>query len=64
MRNRLFLIAASFFLLATLLVLNSCDKEEEGSIIQISGVEFTPNLIEKDGEIVGKIGRASCRERV
>ncbi len=53
MRNRLFLIAASFFLLATLLVLNSCDKEEEGSIIQISGVEFTPNLIEKDGEIVG-----------
>lgn len=53
MRNRLFLIAASFFLLASLLVLNSCDKDEEGSTIQISGVEFTPNLIEKDGEIVG-----------
>ena len=54
MRNKLFQIAASLFLIAALFVLNGCDKDDvAASTIQVCGVEFTPNLIEKEGEIVG-----------
>lgn len=54
MRKRIIQFATSLFLIASLFVLSSCDKDDEkGSTIQISGVEFIPNLIEKDGEITG-----------
>jgi len=54
MKNRLFLIVASFLMIATSLFLNSCDKDDvEGGAIQVYGVEFTPNLVEKDGGVVG-----------
>ncbi len=54
MKNRLFLIAAPFFLLAALLVLNSCTNDDEaGGTIQVSCVEFMPNVVEEEDGIAG-----------
>ncbi len=54
MKNRLLLFTVSFFLLATLFVLNSCTKDDEaGGSIQVSGVEFMPNVVEEEGGIAG-----------
>jgi polar amino acid transport system substrate-binding protein len=54
MRNKLFLISASLFLMAAFLILNSCKKDDsEDATIQVAGVEFKPNYFVNDGEIAG-----------
>lgn len=54
MRNKLFLISASMFLIAAFFILNSCKKDDsENATIQVTGVEFKPNYFMDDDEIVG-----------
>lgn len=54
MKNRFLVIAVPFYLLSTLFVLNSCTNDDETDVtIQVSGVEFLPNVIEEEGGVVG-----------
>jgi polar amino acid transport system substrate-binding protein len=54
MKNKLFLITVSFFLIAGIFILNSCKNDDlEYEAIQVAGVEFKPNYLLKNGEIVG-----------
>ena len=54
MKNKLFLIAASLFLVAVLITQHSCKKDElENETLEVAGVEFKPNYFVNDGEIVG-----------
>ena len=54
MKNKLFLISASFFMIAAFFILNSCENEGlEVKTIEVAGVEFEPNYFMKDGVIVG-----------
>ena len=53
MRKRIILLTTSLFLIASLFVFNSCDKDDEDGTIKVYGAEFTPNVIAQDGEIVG-----------
>lgn len=53
MKNKLLQIATALFLMAPLLFLNSCTEETEDDPIQVYGAEYTPNLLEVDGAVVG-----------
>jgi polar amino acid transport system substrate-binding protein len=54
MTNKLFLTAISFFTMAIMLCMSSCNTENvDDTVIQVSGIEFTPNFFEKEGELVG-----------
>ncbi|MBN1767707.1 MAG: transporter substrate-binding domain-containing protein [Prolixibacteraceae bacterium] len=57
MKNIFFLVTISIVTMAVLLSLNSCKKDIiddlDDNTIQVSGIEFTPNFFEKEGEIVG-----------
>ncbi len=58
MKNKIFLITASFFMIAAFLILNSCKNDDLGNdldydTIHFTGVEFNPNYFMNTGEIVG-----------
>jgi polar amino acid transport system substrate-binding protein len=54
MKNKLFLIAASFLMITAIFILNSCKKDDvENETIQVAGVAFNPYYSLNDGKIVG-----------
>jgi hypothetical protein len=54
MKNKLFLVAASFFMVTVLITQHSCKKDElENETLEVAGVEFRPNLFMNDGEVAG-----------
>jgi len=54
MNKKLFKISFSFIIMATLISLSSCEKNTiENKTIEVAGIEFAPNVLLKNGEVVG-----------
>jgi polar amino acid transport system substrate-binding protein len=54
MKTKLILISVSFIIMAIFLTISSCKKDNnDDKTIEVTGIEFTPNVFLDNGEVVG-----------